>query len=619
MIRRVLWALAVLLFIIAVLTAYVGIPAASDLFTARDILDQPLDEIGDAEGREALELLGDAHGRLSSGPADILGVLPFVGHNLHALDDAALAARPALAAGLDLIDAAESLQDAGLLADGRVDVAAIRGLEEPLGRQIDRLNNLRQTISDARSGWLVPALWNTLTDLEYRVGDLRSDAEDLRSLLASLEGLLGMRGPRTYAVLLVNNAELRGAGGILGGIGTLRVTSGRLDLGAFKSVPELRTSPVRRVPAPPDYERFVKYGANSTIFVNSTYSPDVPDDALVASRLYELVTGTSADGALLVDPRGLQALLPPTETVEGPLGVGRLKASRIPRFAYSDAYQQFEDQAERKGALLAVGQRAFELVLEEGFRGESRVRAAGKAIAGGHLKFVSFDPQEATVLAAVNASGEAPSSLDTLLVTAQNRGGSPGIGSKMDYWAEREVGHSCEIKTTTAHCITAVELRNIAPDGLVDYVTGSTRPYALLRDYLEVYVPAEAEITGFEIDDRSEGYFREELGDLVSVGAFLDVERGASRKLEVAYDLSVKEEYALTAVPQPLARDARLTLALQPPSDWIVRGPGKWEDDTFRYEADFTETFSLTAGPRRTSGLSSWWDSLADFWSEPLF
>lgn len=619
MIRRVLWALAVLVFVVVLLTAYVGIPAASDLFAARDILDQPLDELSDAEGGRALDHLADAHGRLTSGPADVLGVLPFVGHNLHALDDAAVAARPALSAGLDLIDAAESLQDAGLLEDGTVDVAAIRGLEGPLRRQIDRLAELRQTIAEVRSGWLAPALWNTLDDLEHRVDELRSDAQALESLLGSIDGLFGMSGPRTYVVLLVNNAELRGAGGILGGIGTLRVTDGRLELGKFASIQELRTTPVRRVPAPADYERFVKYGANSTIFVNATYSPDVPDDALVAARLYELVTGTSSDGALLLDPRGLQLLLPPDATIQGPLGVGRLRASRLPRFVYSDAYQQFEDQAERKGALLAVGRRAFELVLEEGFGGESRVKAAGKAIAGGHLRFVSFDPTEAEALAAVNASGDTPSTLDSLLVTAQNRGGATGIGSKMDYWAERDVAHSCEIETDAAHCVTAVELKNIAPSGLVDYVTGSTKPYALLRNYLEVYVPAEAEITGLEVDDRSQGYFREEMGDLVSVGAFLDVTPGTSKKLEVAYDLALENEYTLTAVPQPLARDARLTLVLRPPGDWIVRGPGKWEDDTFRYEADFTETISLTAGPRRTSGLSSWWNSLADFWSEPLF
>ena len=50
-----------------------------------------------------------------------------------------------------------------------------------------------------------------------------------------------------------------------------------------------------------------------------------------------------------------------------------------------------------------------------------------------------------------------------------------------------------------------------------------------------------------------------------------------------------------------------------------MRGPGRWEDGIFRYEGTFDETLLISAAPADRTGLPALWESLKNFWSEPLF
>ncbi|MDQ3956136.1 MAG: hypothetical protein M3285_11380, partial [Actinomycetota bacterium] len=100
--KRLLWSALGLTVVVLGLLAYVAVPAANKLLTVRDILDQPLDELSDPEGERAIELLDDAHAHLTGPAARAISWIPVIHQNLHALDDTALDARPALAAGLAL-------------------------------------------------------------------------------------------------------------------------------------------------------------------------------------------------------------------------------------------------------------------------------------------------------------------------------------------------------------------------------------------------------------------------------------------------------------------------------------------------------------------------------------
>jgi hypothetical protein len=268
--------------------------------------------------------------------------------------------------------------------------------------------------------------------------------------------------------------------------------------------------------------------------------------------------------------------------------------------------------------LIGVGEAAFEVAIDKGLRGRQILLDAGRAMAAGHLRVVSFDEEEEAVLTAVGASGELESpESDGMMVVAQNRGDKNGQGNKLDYWINRKVDHQCDISPDEASCVTSTTLTNDADKGLSRYAVGF--PYALYRAHLETYVPADAEVTGFEIDDESSPYISERQGGWTSIASDIEIERNESVKVEVGYDIELENSYALTATPQPLAEDAAVDIVLRLPENWIIRGAGRQEDEIFRYKGLMDDQLSITAEPDEISGLPAFWQKLVRFWRDPLF
>lgn len=620
--KRILLGLALLIVLLLALLAYVALPARNDLLQARNILSGPLEDLSDENVREAKDSIDQALGRLRSIPARILNFVPVAGRNLQAVEDVAGRVPPALDAGLRLKNEVEQLEKGGVFSKGRVRVDALAALRAPLEDEVDALEALEQELTESRSGYLWPSTWESFDDLLYEVTNLRRDSEGLAGVLDSLGPMLGTGSKRTYLTLLMNNAELRGAGGILTGIGTLTAQDGRLETSGFTSVHALRTEKSHKVPVPEDFERFRIYKANDTaLFLNATYSPDVPDVAIVAARLYERVTGVETQGAIAVDPRGVAALMPADAELSVPGSNRTVATGELAEFIYSDAYEIFTDQQERRDAILDVGTKAFETILDADLDDQEDLQRVAEAFKGGHLRVVSFDEEEQSALEAVDAAGDFESDrLDSVHVAVQNRGGAPGIGSKMDYWSSRTVTHGCEMTTETEmSCSTNVTITNEAPKGLPDYVTGGGKPYGQIHDFVEVFVPAAAEVNAVELDDKETPLVVEEQADRTSLGMSTTIPRGAKTRIETAYTLPVDEGYSLLATPQPLAKDAQIKLSLELPTEWTVRGPGRWEDGIFRYEGTFDEPLEITAGPADLTGLPALWESLKRFWREPLF
>jgi hypothetical protein len=602
------------------MTAAIAIPAVHDLQAARGALEGAASDLDRADVERAQEYLDSVVSRLSSGPARVLGIVPVVGPSLNAMRSVATSARPVLTAGLDLKEELDRVREQGLLDAGRIQLQRLDGLRPAVARETAALSDLRDAVLDHRNGWVAPPVWDALDDITARVGDLHDDAGDFGRLLDAVDGLLGANGKRTYLVMLLNNAELRGGGGVLSGLGTISLRDGGMSLGPFYPYELLVREPFESVAAPADYERrYGHFGANTTVFVNTTYSPDVPDDAIVAARLFQKVEGTRTDGAFVVDPRGLAALLPADARVPVPGKDLELGPETLPQFIYSDAYDVFEDNTARRAAILDVGARSFKDVIEGGSSDEAATDAAGAAFAAGHLRFVSFDDSEEATLDALGGSGDlsAPPG-DSLMVAVQNLGGGGGLGSKLDFWAQRTVEHRCNVDGDgSAECSTEVTLHNDTPEGLIRYVAG--RPYGLLRSYVETYIPAEAHVDSVTLDGRETEFYPQEEEGRSSIAVSVNVPREETKSVLVRYRLPAGEEgYMFTATPQPLARDARLEVALAFPDDWAVHGPGTIEDGVLSYSGDFVSKLEVRAVPDQRTGIPGVWDSLTDFWRQPL-
>jgi hypothetical protein len=220
----------------------------------------------------------------------------------------------------------------------------------------------------------------------------------------------------------------------------------------------------------------------------------------------------------------------------------------------------------------------------------------------------------------VGASGDlAPPPVDDALVVAQNFGGGRSEGSKLDFWTERRVRHSCNFESRdTAFCSTSVRLRNATPDGLDRYVAGY--PYGLLRNMVEVYVPGGAEVSAVNVDDEPHEYRPESQAGRTVLSVYLEIEPGDSATVEATYSLPLPDDrYSLRMTPQPLARDAEVEVFLRGPDDWQFDGPGDVEEGELHLEETFVGDIEITAAPEERTGIPALWDSISGFMSDPLF
>jgi hypothetical protein len=599
-------------------SGYVAISAALDIVAARRALTGGSLRLEPAQIDDARRHLTQAGQTFESLPARTVGWLPIIKQNFGALQAISEKSLLAVDAAGALGEAMDEVDGSSLIKNGAVDIELLEGLEEPLRAQSSALAGLVEELRIRRNGWLVPLLWSQLDLLLDQASEASSSAGRAADLIELAPAMLGESEERTYLVALMNNTELRGAGGILSGIGSMTLGQGRVSLGDFHYYKDLADEPpYRRVPAPQDFrENFGTYGADTTRWVTTTSSPDVPDVAFVARELFQRTAGIDIDGVILVDPRGLAAMMPPNARIKVPTTKRVLTAAELPNYVYRGAYEELGGAvSRRRDSLISIGESAFESIVRSGFGRPSLLRSTGKAVSGGHLSLVSFDPREAEVLTGAGISRDVGEpNYDAVLATVQNIG-----GNKLDSYAQRSIHHACSIDgLRSTHCATQVSIDNATPRGLSRFEYQHL-PYGLFENVVEIYMPAEAELLSVELGGVPAAFFKNREDGLSAVGVYVEIPRGQATTVSVAYDLPPEHRYDLSVVPQPLVEDARLVVDLQIPPGWEFDGPEGWSgDEVVRWEGTLDRRLEFEAGPSERSGFASWWTRIDRFLDEPV-
>ncbi len=346
------------------------------------------------EGRAAL-LSGDAgaarraFGRAESAFAQANGhavnpvlrlwaLVPVAGRSpdaVHAMADAgALAAQGGreLAAALEALPGATSALSP---RHGRIPLAPIRRLQGPLGRALDLMRRAHAILERAPRSWLIGPVAGARVEFDREMDQALRAVEAAEAMARALPAFLGAEGPRRYFLGAQNPAELRGTGGFLGAYAILTAEDGRLRLGPFSPIEELRDLEVSQVRAPnPDYaRRYDRYGG-AGFWRNINMTPDFPSAAQAIEALYARVAGERVDGALVADPFALAALLEVTGPVRVPGTGAALQSDGMIPFVTNEAYAVLTEPAARKRLLGHVAAGVFRRFLaHEG----SRVPAPG--------------------------------------------------------------------------------------------------------------------------------------------------------------------------------------------------------------------------------------------------
>lgn len=317
---------------------------------AEPLLSDPARALqADAPVRESAAYLMEADAALASArrrvrllwPALWIGAqLPGWPQGLRDLPPLIDTARGLTQAGVELSTGAVELRERLDVEDGSAAGARLASsleIVEPRFRtalnHLQRAQASRATVDAERlRGPLSPAR-AALDTFDRQAGRLLANADLLGTLPQVARGVLGMEGPRTYAVLGQNSAELRPTGGFLGSLGLVTLERGALVAEEYRGVYtwEDPTKPTASAPRPLQ----LHLGGTPWGLRDANWSPDFPQSVQAIEQFLQYYREIRVDGVIGFTTGAVGPLL----EVLGPV--------QVPGVAESFTAATWYEQAER--------------------------------------------------------------------------------------------------------------------------------------------------------------------------------------------------------------------------------------------------------------------------------
>ena len=401
-----------------------------------------------------------------------------------------------------LLAAAAQVQGRPLLSGGRADLDLLSGVAAEVDRAAGPAQQARRTAVGLPTRLLPAGLGRTATDLRAQAVRLADAVDTAQRALAVLPAALGSDGPRRYLMVVQNNAEARGTGGLIGAYAVLEADGGRLRRTAVGSNVDLRTADAPVVDLGPEFAERYDALAGRTLWSSAGLSPDWPSAARVIGGLWQAQSGDRVDGVIGVDPLAMAAVLRVTGAVR--LDGRTLTAAGVADFVMRGQYAEGDPRApERKQRLAGLAGALYDRASAGGYSGPAMLRALAGAASAGHLQAFSQDPAEQALLAPHRVAGALPAAPGAYLQVVDNN----AAGNKLDYYVRRQVGYS---RPAPGRGRVRVALTNtvVRPEGLSTYVTGRVGdppPGAepgQTRIQVEIYVGVGQQVRSVQVDGR---------------------------------------------------------------------------------------------------------------------
>ncbi|HVU74090.1 MAG TPA: DUF4012 domain-containing protein [Mycobacteriales bacterium] len=397
------------------------------------------------------------------------------------VDDLAAQALP------DALAATDDLHGSSLRLPGDqkgVNLDKVRDAATRLDRVVGKVAASTATLQATPSSTALPGLSSARHELLGQIADLSDELDRLDRISRLAPAMLGADGPRTYFLALENSAESRGAGGIVGAYGIVRVDHGRIDITDKGGDAKLVDPGKHVVHVSPEYddhgwgaydcERGTKDPCYSDIWRDATFSPHFPDVVSVLAQLYANANpGQHLDGVLALDPAAAGAIVKATKPLV--LGDGTtLQGDDVARYMETGIYEKYpggleSERLERQKLVSDLEEGVIDAALKNDSPG-SLLSVLGNAAGAGHLRFGSTHADEEDVLSGLAIGGAIPDTAGPFLgVAFQN-----GAGDKLDAFLKSDITWKAGACGSPTREVTAtVQLTNTAPaSGLPEYVNG---------------------------------------------------------------------------------------------------------------------------------------------------
>lgn len=386
-------------------------------------------------------------------------LVPWLGANLVAVrqiseiaDDVGTGAVPQLIGVADVLDPAALAP-----RDGAINTA-------PLSAAAPALHEASQTLTDAaaRADALPTGTIEPITDAVGQLADATRQAatavDTLDRVATLLPGMLGASGPRTYLLLMLNNAESRTQGGIPGALALLHAENGRLSLVSAASSADVSVAASPVIPL--SDATLALFDELPARYIQDVTMPiDVSEGGRAAKALWENTHGGSVDGVISMDVPAASYLLAAT----GPVDAGGLSVNgdNAVETLLSTAYRQVPNPQLLDAAYGALAGAIFHAALSSSTDPRALVQALARATDENRLHVWSASDQEEAVLDGTK--------LGTLLPADSGSSRSVGVfvddgsGGKLDYYATSTVSVATATCGGAPHVRVSVDWTNGTP------------------------------------------------------------------------------------------------------------------------------------------------------------
>ena len=460
---------------------------------------------------------------------------------------------------------------------GRTDLAKIRSVQEPLRRTSEAFDEAERELKAADSDLLVGPVSNELDKLLTEVRGAKEDAHTASMAVDVAPAMLGGDGVRHYMVMFTTPAEMRGLGGFMGNWAILTADNGKLDLGESGRVRDLNRDASREIKEPTGPEdfllRYQRWHVEQRL-QDITVSPDFPTVASVMGELYPQAGGIKLDGAIVVDPYGLAALLELTGPVTVDGYPDPLTKDNVAEVLLTKQYLDFGDRELREQFLDAALRKPFEKLTDMSLPSPQVLgKVLGDASRERRLLFWTYQPKEQEFLTRIGASGAfgAPDGHDFLAITTQNSG-----NNKIDVYFKRKIEYAATYDPATGKLAAKakVTLKNGAPaTGLPEAIIGDNDkgfPDGTNAVYFSFYTPHS--LREARVDNLARGVeFQRELGQNVySTRVVMPAGTEAVLEFDLTGQLPPGTAYSLDYLPQPTVNPDELSVEVTPAPLWMA-------------------------------------------------
>lgn len=493
---RIALVVVAVLLVLGAWTAWDLRAARRDVLAARNELSAAASNLSDATDtsaaatlrratQHAVDKTSGAAKRIRRSPIlRLAGFVPGISAQRDGVVRAVETARAAAGIGDRLAAVAQQQGDGLTVANGAVDVGAVRVLADAVARAGDDLRDLPRTHRDAQWG----PLGHATSDLDRLIGETARRLTNGGGVMHVAADLLGADRPQRVFIALLNNGEMRDQGMVLS-YAVAETADGAFHLTRSGSVVDIELDRAVSQPAlPPGTQKIFGSLAPARLWQSTNATADTALSGALMRSMYRDATGDSVDGVVALDVPALSRLL----AVTGPVTVTGIpepvSADNAVKLLLDDLYRTQDSyqkaRADRLEQLAATTGAVIDKIRSSSLNGTGVIRALGDAALGGHAWVSTADPggQRALEQAGLSGSPGRVHPERTVHISVQN-----GTATKLDYFVEPSVNVDVAVtEDGTAILNTTVRLANTAPvptpaseqfgpDGVVTTTAGAYR------------------------------------------------------------------------------------------------------------------------------------------------